>query len=200
MALCYYRFPFYSFVYVVLFFFFFKQKTSYEMRISDWSSDVCSSDLGRHRVQLRRIILRAEEVHRGPVRRERRRVDVPALGRQPLRRRGIAREQVLDPQRSAGLAALAVEHALGEHQPAPVGRQRRRRIAVEVDHVAHLEAAGGGQRRPGDQRGEREGEMAGFHGDSWIPVQRECFSLPSGGGPCLSPSPSRGRACPRDRT
>src|SRR3546814_9114813 len=41
-------------------FFFFKQKTAYEMRISDWSSDVCSSDLPRgdgraarplHRVQ-----------------------------------------------------------------------------------------------------------------------------------------------------
>src|SRR3546814_9824353 len=29
----------------VMFFFFFKQKTAYEMRISDWSSDVCSSDL-----------------------------------------------------------------------------------------------------------------------------------------------------------
>src|SRR3546814_8733928 len=29
----------------VLFVFFFKQKTAYEMRISDWSSDVCSSDL-----------------------------------------------------------------------------------------------------------------------------------------------------------
>src|SRR3546814_5128120 len=29
----------------VIFFFFFKQKTAYEMRISDWSSDVCSSDL-----------------------------------------------------------------------------------------------------------------------------------------------------------
>src|SRR3546814_10172470 len=30
---------------MVLLFFFFKQKTAYEMRISDWSSDVCSSDL-----------------------------------------------------------------------------------------------------------------------------------------------------------
>src|SRR3546814_2939062 len=30
------------------FFFFFKQKTAYEMRISDWSSDVCSSDLLRN--------------------------------------------------------------------------------------------------------------------------------------------------------
>src|SRR3546814_7527063 len=30
---------------VLYYFFFFKQKTAYEMRISDWSSDVCSSDL-----------------------------------------------------------------------------------------------------------------------------------------------------------
>src|SRR3546814_21056332 len=30
-----------------MFFFFFKQKTAYELRISDWSSDVCSSDLCR---------------------------------------------------------------------------------------------------------------------------------------------------------
>src|SRR3546814_10623751 len=34
------------------FFFFFKQKTAYEMRISDWSSDVCSSDLDRLRADL----------------------------------------------------------------------------------------------------------------------------------------------------
>src|SRR3546814_2647870 len=36
-------------------FFFFKQKTAYEMRISDWSSDVCSSDL----MEERRIQLQA---------------------------------------------------------------------------------------------------------------------------------------------
>src|SRR3546814_12652555 len=36
---------------IVLFlFFFFKQKTAYEMRISDWSSDVCSSDLYKRKV------------------------------------------------------------------------------------------------------------------------------------------------------
>src|SRR3546814_6014854 len=34
-----------SVVVVGFFCFFFKQKTAYEMRISDWSSDVCSSDL-----------------------------------------------------------------------------------------------------------------------------------------------------------
>src|SRR3546814_604307 len=32
-------------VFCFVYFFFFKQKTAYEMRISDWSSDVCSSDL-----------------------------------------------------------------------------------------------------------------------------------------------------------
>src|SRR3546814_4296261 len=31
--------------------FFFKQKTAYDMRISDWSSDVCSSDLREHQRQ-----------------------------------------------------------------------------------------------------------------------------------------------------
>src|SRR3546814_991713 len=36
----------YMYVLCILCFFFFKQKTAYEMRISDWSSDVCSSDLG----------------------------------------------------------------------------------------------------------------------------------------------------------
>src|SRR3546814_14284375 len=36
-------------------FFFFKQKTAYEMRISDWSSDVCSSDLD---LELREILVR----------------------------------------------------------------------------------------------------------------------------------------------
>src|SRR3546814_1185336 len=34
-----------NYVLCVFVFFFFKQKTAYEMRISDWSSDVCSSDL-----------------------------------------------------------------------------------------------------------------------------------------------------------
>src|SRR5881628_2158278 len=32
-------------LFICFFFFFFKQKTAYEMSVSDWSSDVCSSDL-----------------------------------------------------------------------------------------------------------------------------------------------------------
>src|SRR3546814_6809953 len=34
---------------IIFFIFFFKQKTAYEMRISDWSSDVCSSDLDAYK-------------------------------------------------------------------------------------------------------------------------------------------------------
>src|SRR3546814_3284887 len=37
----------------IIVFFFFKQKTAYDMRISDWSSDVCSSDLRAHDVAAR---------------------------------------------------------------------------------------------------------------------------------------------------
>src|SRR3546814_20762032 len=43
-------------------FFFFKQKTAYEMRISDWSSDVCSSDLDQQQ-----IVLHAKLGHSHPV-------------------------------------------------------------------------------------------------------------------------------------
>src|SRR3546814_8105778 len=42
--------------------FFFKQKTAYEMRISDWSSDVCSSDLrGRYRSMFKILRMRNQK-------------------------------------------------------------------------------------------------------------------------------------------
>src|SRR3546814_7096202 len=43
-----------------LFLFFFKQKTAYEMRISDWSSDVCSSDLALRTRKIDVLILPSE--------------------------------------------------------------------------------------------------------------------------------------------
>src|SRR3546814_7331146 len=48
----------YVFYYIV---FFFKQKTAYEMRISDWSSDVCSSDLAGEAAGQGRTILYVED-------------------------------------------------------------------------------------------------------------------------------------------
>src|SRR3546814_10071628 len=53
---------------LIVFLFFIMQKTAYEMRISDWSSDVCSSDLlAGERLQLRfeRIDARGQVDHRG---------------------------------------------------------------------------------------------------------------------------------------
>src|SRR3546814_1158516 len=47
------------FLVVIGVFFFFKQKTAYEMRISDWSSDVCSSDLHRFVSAPVKLILRS---------------------------------------------------------------------------------------------------------------------------------------------
>src|SRR3546814_7725612 len=44
-AYVYVYFPFLCLLFDCCFFFFFKQTTAYEMRIRDWSSDVCSSDL-----------------------------------------------------------------------------------------------------------------------------------------------------------
>src|SRR3546814_7006302 len=47
---------------------FFKQKTAYEMRISDWSSDVCSSDLLTSRlVQVMAWLLVQKAVHAGEI-------------------------------------------------------------------------------------------------------------------------------------
>src|SRR3546814_6426295 len=76
--------------------FFFKQKTAYEMRISDWSSDVCSSDL--------RVQRRVQKLV------ERRRVDARnrlLLGDQPL-----VRHVDRDLERGLGgaLAAPGLEH------------------------------------------------------------------------------------------
>src|SRR3546814_5023723 len=98
-------------------FFFFKQKTAYEMRISDWSSDVCSSDLrctlrgqafagddrgdvleGRRRAARPRTRLRLD----GPGRR----ADVPQL-RDPARALLEASGRAAAPQRDRARPAAA---------------------------------------------------------------------------------------------
>src|SRR3546814_9330133 len=67
------------------FFFFFKQKTAYEVRISDWSSDVCSSDLARigsgHDGQNAGCGLGVARVYRADTPGGNSRADDPAIGR-----------------------------------------------------------------------------------------------------------------------
>src|SRR3546814_4883049 len=82
-----------------VFVFFFKQKTAYEMRISDWSSDVCSSDLqGQRSGPLRTRLLCARPRYQGdrpvarmgsqqPHRADRFRREAPDLGAQGQARR-----------------------------------------------------------------------------------------------------------------
>src|SRR3546814_5442352 len=91
-------------------FFFFKQKTAYEMRISDWSSDVCSS------------VLVAEQPHET----ERR------TGQRQRHRTDADRVDVIE-MRAAELDALRTQperlayHQVGRHRPEP----RHREIAVQ---------------------------------------------------------------------
>src|SRR3546814_8209479 len=88
---------------VVLFFvfFFFKQKTAYEMRISDWSSDVCSSDLNPQCLgdpsalideDARRLWLgnvrEARPIYRQPIQTVIASMSLPFLGRSEERRVG----------------------------------------------------------------------------------------------------------------
>src|SRR3546814_11743024 len=109
-------------------FFFFKQKTAYEMRISDWSSDVCSSDLrGRqidHRDRARRLpIAREREGKREILARLGRRAPFTRGGHEHLQRcLGIARERKRE-------AAIGGGDPRGMTVPrradgGPIGRQR----------------------------------------------------------------------------
>src|SRR3546814_9197620 len=80
-------------------FFVCKQKTAYEMRISDWSSDVCSSDLGEVGQLLQRVVV-DPPVLGGPVQRDvlQRRRD--RVGEDLPRRGDDARPLARDEQRS----------------------------------------------------------------------------------------------------
>src|SRR3546814_4706381 len=116
------------------FFFFFKQKTAYELRISDWSSDVCSSDL--HGADLRsaavdddRIdadLLQQHDIAREP-------------GRQRLVAHGVA--AVLDDEGLAAVAApigqrLGQDACLGEPRVPPMVRD----IVRSEEHMSELQS------------------------------------------------------------
>src|SRR3546814_9849908 len=84
-------------------FFFFKQKTAYELRISDWSSDVCSSDLTRDRPDAVEAI-----------------ADKNLIGLQQFR---VADVALADWQRKAGGA----RHDLGAHYAGDTAARKRGR-------------------------------------------------------------------------
>src|SRR3546814_6588134 len=97
--------------------FFFKQKTAYEMRISDWSSDVCSSDLPRrvYRVDCREVIdeLLGKDL---PQFRPEVSADPRDLRRRPRRRLGRACSKAVDQRRMRQVGALRVDPIAGRHR------------------------------------------------------------------------------------
>src|SRR3546814_9176565 len=103
-------------------FFFFKQKTAYELRISDWSSDVCSSDLGIDRL----VRLAAQRL-------QRRRHDVVGQAGQHLLGFGHRRVPAgIPPTATAPAdcsAAWAAPPCSRSRAPADAGRRSRRRPA-----------------------------------------------------------------------
>src|SRR3546814_17613032 len=109
--------------------FFFKQKTAYDMRISDWSSDVCSSDLRDHD--------REDQCEPDdPARRAPRRVDVAAphrLADQHRRRNAEAEE--------------GDEHQ--EHDDVGVGGRGERAFAAELGGPERIQMGGARVRESG---------------------------------------------------
>src|SRR3546814_3726874 len=129
---------------LIVYFFFFKQKTAYELRISDWSSDVCSSDLGRREEDDERgqdqEETDAHQVLDRVVRMER--DAVGRLGRVPA----VALRALLD------VDAVGV---VGTHfmQRAQVQHHQQQQHQRQRDHVQGEEAV---ERRGGGQVGAHE--------------------------------------------
>src|SRR3546814_2654562 len=101
--------------------FFFKQKTAYEMRISDWSSDVCSSDLAERAMEAvrrdARVILEAERT----------------IGQQPPDKGGAARRVADRQQQQRAAAQLRIGVAKGGQNTAQIGRAScRERVGQSV--------------------------------------------------------------------
>src|SRR3546814_6354709 len=96
--------------------FFFKQKTAYEMRISDWSSDVCSSDL----IGLYQTAIGTPRRMDGEVTATRCQIDVPCLKKLVmLGKRDLRRAMAVKPCRQGGRKASA--DMLNDHCRGAVG-------------------------------------------------------------------------------
>src|SRR3546814_247352 len=104
-----------------MYFCFFKQKTAYEMRISDWSSDVCSSDLPEHAGQM--LLVRKSA----------------AVGNL---RDGLLRvaKQIFRPLDPAAHHILMRRHShLGSELPGEVRHAHRGEIAQILEAQSHLQ-------------------------------------------------------------
>src|SRR3546814_6667172 len=134
----------------VVCFFFFKQKTAYEMRISDWSSDVCSSDL-RRRERGRGLCRRRARAAALWLALDRLRPHHPSRHRRhPLWRRAAggrlrsaaAREELARPARLAGgRRALRRFHGAVRQPRPPAGALRSEEHTSELQSLMRISYA-----------------------------------------------------------
>src|SRR3546814_7893261 len=127
-----------------MYIFFFKQKTAYEMRISDWSSDVCSSDLSglHHRIRRRRASAPAPAraaCNAGPRSRRRFRSDGSIEQRLIQEALALTRDRH---QENADLAKPCMAHAidlLRKQERGAVAEQQREWLRSE-EHTSELQS------------------------------------------------------------
>src|SRR3546814_15301783 len=113
---------------MLLLFFFFKQKTAYEMRISDWSPDVCSSDLLRDkRFSSRQSCVEVLEHVPPCVHRHRRQQQLRERGKRALQGFDFLGQQAERPQLGQVLALKCELHRVA---PTPA-RSEERRVGKE---------------------------------------------------------------------
>src|SRR3546814_8996070 len=146
--------------------FFFKQKTAYDVRISDWSSDVCSSDLVNPTTLPRRAL------EHGPDRCKQSRVSVGDHQFHPVHPAGLEGAQERGPERlRLGVADLEAEDfpapvggyadrdddGLGDHPPSDAG--------FAIGRVEEHVRVGGVREWPVPERGDVLVEVAADPGD-----------------------------------
>src|SRR3546814_2037363 len=112
-------------------FLFVKQKTAYDMRISDWSSDVCSSDLGREQRGAR------ESAAAAPIERAHQRLDLGHGGR---RHRQFSDAEPEQHRHRLGFGGKAAAHA----RPAAMDRTAAHRLVDQPqrseEHTSELQS------------------------------------------------------------
>src|SRR3546814_19385670 len=109
-------------------FFFLKQKTAYEMRISDWSSDVCSSDLWRPAGRDRKAQQAIVERHQRLGARAHRAQDFGMVGVEPA---GERAERGQD-QLGAGRDEAAPRHAAAAQRHPQFGMKMARKLGARL--------------------------------------------------------------------
>src|SRR3546814_2385987 len=118
-------------------FFFFKQKTAYDMRISDWSSDVCSSDLGYRRPRPPCSARGAR--HDAARRRSDREIKAPNWfyidreGHQLIEGHAVLSVDVVQLRRNVGELEALLHDRRGDHE----GRRHGFDVAALLDELLH---------------------------------------------------------------